>query len=249
MAVWSGRYLGFLVWLHWVDRRATSSFIVGITLQTAVLSFGLVQFRGESESMIVQGAVRAAFLVGTAVCGLSAMSAFQNEFRYQTIWQTARDTRVFSRLMLVRALAMVVITAPAAATPFVVAVVVGDCCLPLPLVAVTYLMALVVLTAYTHILTLGLALTYDPARLVPWIRQAVMIVALGTVTFLSPSWVRSAFPFVWVERMALRPESVMGAASAALGLTLLWWLIAQLLMGPAMHRVLERRFLDNVEGR
>ena len=41
MRAWSARYLFFLVWLQWVDRRATSSFLVGVSLQIVVLGMGL----------------------------------------------------------------------------------------------------------------------------------------------------------------------------------------------------------------
>lgn len=248
MVGWSTRYLRLLVWLQWVDRRATSSFIVGITIQTAVLSLGLVQLRTLDGPAVLQAAVRASFLVGTALCALSAMSAFQNEFRYQTVWQTARDQRVFARLMLARALAMVIITAPALLVPFGVAIVVLDFSLSVGVVAAMAFLSLVVLVAFTHLLTTGLALVYDPARLVPWIRQVVMVVALGTVAFLSPEPVRSVFPFVWIERMAM-PGELWRSAGLVVGITLAWWLVGQAVMGRASRRVLEHRLIDNVESR
>lgn len=248
MVGWSIRYLRLLVWLQWVDRRATSSFIVGITIQTAVLSLGLVQLRTLDGSSVLQAAVRASFLVGTALCALSAMSAFQNEFRYQTVWQTARDRRVFARLMLARALAMVIITAPALLVPFAVAAVLLGFTFSVGVAAAMAFLSLVVLVAFTHLLTTGLALTYDPARLVPWIRQVVMVVALGTVAFLSPEPVRYAFPFVWIERMAL-PGELWRSASLAVGVTLAWWLVGQAVMRGAAQRILDSRLIDNVESR
>ena len=161
MRAWSARYLFFLVWLQWVDRRATSSFLVGVSLQIVVLGMGLWQLRGEPREVVLAGALRAVLLVGTAVCALSAMSAFQNEFRFQTIWQTFRDSAAFSRLMLARALAMTAITAVPMALPFAVAVLIDprDVWLALGM----YAMSLLVLTAYTHVLTLGLAVAYRPS--------------------------------------------------------------------------------------
>lgn len=246
MRAWSAEGLLFLVWLQWVDRRATSSFVVGVTLQIGVLSAGLWQLRAEPQGVVLAGAVRAMFLVGTAVCALSAMSAFQNEFRFQTVWQTFRDTAGFGRLMLARALAMTVITAPALALPFVVAALITP--ESVWTAAGVYVVGLVVLTAYTHVLTLGLAVAYRPAQVVPWIRQGVMVVALGTVTFLSPVWLRQAFPFVWLERMA-EPGRFWGGAAVALVLTALWWLGLRLLLAPVARRVVHRRLLDNVENR
>lgn len=246
MRAWWARYLLFLVWLQWVDRRATSSFLVGVSLQIVVLGMGLWQLREEPREVLLAGAVRAVLLVGTAVCALSAMSAFQNEFRFETIWQTFRDSAAFSRLMLARALAMTAITAVPMALPFVVAVLIRpqDAWLALGM----YAMSLLVMTAYTHVLTLGLAVVYRPSQLVPWIRQGVMVVALGTVTFLSPPWLRQLFPFVWLERMAAPGMSGLAAGVTA-GLTVVWWLLALLLLAPAARAVVHRRLLDNVESR
>lgn len=248
MVGWSVRYLRLLIWLQWVDRRATSSFIVGITIQTAVLSLGLVQLRTLDAPAVLQAAVRASFLVGTALCALSAMSAFQNEFRYQTVWQTARDQRVFAHLMLARAFAMVIITAPALLVPFIVATVLLGATVSVGVVAAMAFLSVVVLVAFTHLLTTGLALTYDPARLVPWIRQVVMVVALGTVAFLSPEPVRNVFPFVWIERMAV-PGELWRSAGLTIGITGAWWLVGQALLRRPAREILTRRLTDSVESR
>ena len=75
-----------------------------------------------------------------------------------------------------------------------------------------------------------------------------MVVALGTVTFLSPVWLRQLFPFVWLERMAA-PGMFWLATGATVGLTVAWWVCAYLLLAPAARSVVQRRLLDNVESR
>ncbi len=248
MVRWSASYLLFLIRVQWVDRRATSSFLIGITIQTVVLSLGLIQLAEYRDAAILQAAIRASVLVGTAICGLGAMSAFQNEFRYQTAWKTARDKSAFAALLAARALAMVAISAPSLAVPFAVAFLVSRGTVPVGLVLVSYLITMFVLVAFTHIMTLLLSLSYDPSRAVPWIRQVIMIVALGTLGFLSPIWLRSMLPFLWIERI-LDPATWWQATIAAIGITLLWWLTTWFAVKELSWRALQKRLLDNVEVR
>ncbi len=248
MVRWSASYLLFLIRVQWVDRRATSSFLIGITIQTVVLSLGLLQLAEYRDAAILQAAIRASVLVGTAICGLGAMSAFQNEFRYQTAWQTARDKSAFAALLAARALAMVAISAPSLAVPFAVAFLVSRGTVPVGLVLVSYLITMFALVAFTHIMTLLLSLSYDPSRAVPWIRQVIMIVALGTLGFLSPLWLRSLLPFLWIEKI-LDPATWWQATIAAIGITLLWWLATWFAVKELSWRALQKRLLDNVEVR
>ncbi len=248
MVRWSSSYLLFLIRIQWVDRKATSSFLIGISIQTVVLSLGLIQLSHLRDEAILEAAIRASVLVGTAICGLGAMSAFQNEFRYQTAWKTARDRSAFSSLMVARAFAMVAISSPSLAVPFATAYLVSQRSIPVGLVCLSYLVNMFVLVAFTHIMTLLLSLSYDPARAVPWVRQAVMILALGALGFLSPMWLRSLFPFLWIERI-LNPEQWLVALAWALLSTAFWWGAIWLATRELSWRALQTRLLDNVEAR
>ncbi len=247
MARWSPRFGAFLVKAQWIDRRATSSFVVGITVQTAVLSMGLVQTEA-SDPAIIQAATRASLMVALTVCSLGAMSAFQNEYRYQTVWFTARDLGVFHRLMLARSAAMVIVSLPAVLVPFGTAAVLvgpGDHGATIALLATG---TSVVLVAFTHVLTLGLALVYDPARTVPWIRQVTLASLVGVVPFLSPPYVTRAFPFVWLTDAA--PDGAVGRdVAVAVIIAVAWSTLAAAVLGPGVASTIGRRLVDNVEAR
>jgi RES domain-containing protein len=247
MARWSPRFAAFLVKAQWIDRKATSSFIVGITVQTAVLSLGLTQMQA-SDAAIVQAATRAALMVALTVCSLGAMSAFQNEYRYETVWLTARDLGSFHRLMFTRAVAMVVVSMPAVAVPFGTALVLVG---PRERAAGIGLLALAtgaVLVAYTHLLTLVLALTYDPARVVPWVRHVTLASLVGVVPFLSPPLVSRAFPFVWLSDAALDGRTVRPVV-VAVAIAAGWSLLGTLVLRRGVARAVGRRLVDNVEAR
>lgn len=243
---WSLRYAALLIRIQWIDRSATSSFLIGITVQTAILSASIAQMGAESPTAVLQAALRADLLVGLALCSLSAMSAFQNEFRFQTVWQTARDPRSLRRLMLARALGMVVVTMPALCVPFAVA----SFTLRGAALSATVLMLLsvaLVLTAFTHILTLALAVAYDPARVVPWIRQITMASLVGTVTFLSPAFIRQLFPFYWIEQMPATDSA--WPVVWVLTTTLVLWVGCVLALRRPSGTVIASRLTDNVEAR
>lgn len=246
MVHWSPRFGAFLVNVQWIDRRATSSFVVGLTLQTAILSGGLAQLDGD-PGVVMEAAIRAALMVALTVCSLGAMSAFQNEYRYQTIWLTARDLRSFLGLMLARSGAMVVVASPAVLVPLAVAFVTGEG-VSLGAVGVLAVGMLVVLVAFTHVLTLVLALTYDPARVVPWVRQGTLAVLVGVVPVLSPPFLARLFPFAWLTTGAGAADPARDVG-VAVGLSVLWASVATVALRRAVAATVERRLVDNVEAR
>lgn len=247
MAHWSPRFAVFLVRAQWIDRRATSSFVVGITVQTAVLSLGLTQTQA-GDAATVQAATRAALMVALTVCSLGAMSAFQNEYRYQTVWLTARDLGAFHRLMLTRAGAMVVVSMPAVVVPFVTALVVVGPREHAATIGLLVLATATVLVAYTHVLTLVLALTYDPARVVPWVRHVTLASLVGVVPFLSPPLISRAFPFVWLSDAALDGQAAR-SLTVAVAIAVGWSALGALALRRGVARAVGRRLLDNVEAR
>lgn len=114
--------IALMIRTQWRDRIMTSSFLIGITLQTSLLSLAIVQKQaGENELLLL--AVRASLFTGINILLFSAMSSLSNEFRYGTFEYTHLSAIGWNRVLLLRAMATSIISWPVVVGPFLAAMI------------------------------------------------------------------------------------------------------------------------------
>lgn len=239
----------FLIRVQWIDRLATSSFLIGITIQTALLALA-VYHTAETASEALVLATRAALLTCTAIVLLSAMSSVQNEFRYGTIEKIILGAVPMSRLLLVRAAASAIVSSPAILVPFLAAYVkFQDLLSPRSLAVV--LMTYVSLAAVCYQSTLILCQFRAPAGVVPWLRLALLFVGLSVVPFPGSELLALILPTGWILRFVAASGSGDGGAALAgfVAVTAAWTgFLWMLLRGRTMSRI-EKNLTDGAEAR
>lgn len=239
----------FLIRVQWIDRLATSSFLIGITLQTVLLSLAIYHTAAAADEALVL-ATRAALLTCTAIILLSAMSSVQNEFRYGTIEKVILGVVPFSQLLLVRAAASAIVSSPAIVVPFIAAFVKFPGLLDLRSLVVI-LMTYVSLAAICYQSTLILTQFRAPISIVPWLRLALLFVGLSIIPFPGSDLIALILPTGWILWFAAANDSFT-ATLAVVGfvvVTTVWtgalWVV---LRGRMMGRI-EQNLTDGAEVR
>jgi ABC-type transport system involved in multi-copper enzyme maturation permease subunit len=238
-----GRFLLFLIRVQWIDRRATSSFVIGITLQTALLTLAVYERAANPAQGLVM-ATRAAVLTCTAIILLAAMSSVRNEFRDGTAERVLLGAVPFTRLLVIRAAASAVVCSPAVVVPF------AGAAARFPhlvswhtavLVAMVYLF----LAALCHQASLLLCQFRDAAAPVPWLRMALLFAGLSVIPFPGSAAVALALPTGWILRFAQDPSWAAAAGFAAV--TAAWSAGIRLALGGRALRMIERNLSDGAE--
>ncbi|MFI9645042.1 hypothetical protein ACIHAA_01905 [Streptomyces sp. NPDC052040] len=235
------RFALLLVRVQWIDRRATSSFLIGITLQTAVLTLALARRATGPEHALVL-ACRAALLTCVTIVLLSAMSSVQNEFRYGTMENVLLGQVSFGRLLGLRSVACAVVMSPALCVPFAGAAVAFPSVLgprTLLLVAMLY----VCLAAICHQCTLLLCQFTRPSAAVPWFRLALLVVGLSVVPFPGAQQTARLLPTGWVIAYASGTRAAV-AVPMFLATVSLWTCAVWLTCRGRLHRSIERNLVD-----
>lgn len=241
------RFLLFLIRVQWIDRRATSSFLVGISVQTGLLTLALYRSASDPEEALVL-ATRASMLTCTSIVLLSAMSNVQNEFRYGTIERVMLGRVPFSTLLGIRSGASAVVASPAIVVPFVGAVAAFPSLLSphtLVLVAMTY----VGLGTLCYQATLLLCQVRNPPQAVPWIRMVFMFLGLSVIPFPGSEVLSLFFPTGWMIGFATA-ESPGGLVTSFLLFSLVvgvWTFGVWFLFRDRTLRVVERNLVDGPE--
>ncbi|WP_175772844.1 hypothetical protein [Paraburkholderia phenazinium] len=187
------RTLMLFVRYQWSERIATSSFLIGITLQTAAMCLA-VWSRAGSPTEVGQFASRSALFTATNIILLGAMSNISNEFKFFTIQHVYTSYFGFPRLIFFRSVANSVICAPAVLMPIVVACVrFGRC--DLATLAVLGL-SFVWLAALCYVATYLTNLAAQPLAAVPWLKYAFVLFGLDLLPL--PGGANLLFPSHWI---------------------------------------------------
>jgi hypothetical protein len=110
-------FLVLMVKTQWRDRIVTSSFLIGITIQTFLLSFAIWMRAVDANDGLIL-AIRASCFTSVGILLFSAMSSIQNEFRFGTIENVLLGERGLNQLVIYRAFATTLICSPAVLAPF-----------------------------------------------------------------------------------------------------------------------------------
>lgn len=235
------RFTLFLIRVQWIDRRATSSFVIGITLQTAVLTLAVVHRATGAESSLVL-ACRSALLTCVTIVLLSAMSSVQNEYRYGTMENVLLGQVSLARLLGLRAGACAVVMSPALCLPFAGAAVAFPSVLGpklLLLIAMLYLC----LAAVCYQCTLLLCQFARPSAAVPWFRLTLLLLGMSVVPFPRSQQVAELLPTGWV--MAYAAGTRAGIALPMFLTTVsLWTCALWLAFRKRLHPRIERSLVD-----
>jgi hypothetical protein len=240
------RFVLFLVKVQWIDRKATSSFLVGITIQTALLTLAIWR-SSTSQGDALALAVRASLLTCTAIIFLSAMSNVQNEFRYGTVERALLGKVPFSQLLGIRSAASAVVSSPAVVVPFLGAgwrypqLFVGRMAL---LVVLVY----VFLGTLCYQSTLVLCQFRNPPAAVVWLRLALLLIGLSIVPFPGSTSLTLVFPTGWLQRFAAQTQgSAAVDVLAFLAVTAGWTLLCWLLLHRRTLQAVERSLTDGID--
>lgn len=243
------RFVLLVIRVQWIDRLATSSFLIGITVQTVLLSLALYHTAASAGEALVL-ATRAALLTCTAIILLSAMSSVQNEFRYGTIERIILGSVPLPRLLLLRAAASAIVSSPAIVVPFLAAtarfpdLLRGRTAL---VVALTYLS----LAAICYQATLILCQFRAPIGIVPWLRLVLLFAGLAVIPFPGSGAVSLALPSGWILRVAAAPDVAAGlpAVGGFAVVTTAWTLALWLILRGRLSSRIEATLTEGAEAR
>ncbi|MCF1598464.1 hypothetical protein [Streptomyces muensis] len=241
------RFFLFLIRVQWIDRLATSSFLIGITVQTALLTLALYRVADDAEHALVL-ATRASMLTCTAIVLLSAMSNIQNEFRYGTIERVLLGKVPFEGLLGVRSAASAIVASPAIIVPFIGAAV------RYPGLVAGHTMVLVIMV-YIFLGTLCFQSTLllcqfrNPSAMVPWVRMALLFLGLSVIPFEGSRFVSYFFPTGWILSFAHDTDagSLVTNFVVFIGVVTVWTGGAWLGLRRRSHRLIEINLTDGVE--
>lgn len=226
-----------MVRTQWRDRIMTSSYLIGITLQTALLSWAILDSHG---GLIL--ALRASLFTGISILLFSAMSSLSNEFRYGTFEYTSLGSLGWARVLLMRSLATSVISWPAIVGPFTAAAWVSpNEGITRYILFGTGLFGLLWVICYWMSYLLNLA--QQPAAFLPAFKYFLLIIGLNLVEvpWLDP--VAKVTPTYWYLRMA-RPETNLTEAAAGFLATVIGWtVLIGWLIRPVVDRKMTSRWL------
>ncbi|MGC4792168.1 hypothetical protein ACLQ22_30640 [Micromonospora sp. DT178] len=239
----------FLIRVQWIDRLATSSFLIGITIQTVLLALALYR-TAETPTEALVLATRASLLTCTAIVLLSAMSSVQNEFRYGTVEKVVLGAVPMPTLLLIRAAASAIVSSPAIVVPFLAAYarfpeLIGARSL------LVILMAYVSLTAVCYQSTLILCQFKAPIGVVPWLRLALLIVGLSVLPFTGSDLVALILPSGWILRLvdASGPYAAAAALAGFTAVTAAWTGVLWKVLGGRLMSRVEDNLTDGAETR
>lgn len=237
----------FLVKVQWIDRKATSSFLVGITIQTALLTAAIWSTADAAADAQVM-AVRSALLTCTAIIFLSAMSNVQNEFRYGTVERVLLGKVPFQQLLGVRSAASAVVSSPAVVVPFIGA---GARYPELFTwhMFLTIVMVYVFLGTLCYQSTLLLCLFRNPAGAVVWLRMALLFLGLSVIPFRGSEVLSHVFPTGWLQSFATAggTAETLRLGLAFFAVTAVWTATAWGTLRTRTLRTVERNMTDGAE--
>jgi hypothetical protein len=221
--------------LQWIDRVHTSSFVIGLTIQSFVLCLSVLDKSTNSAQAFVL-ATRASILTIVGITLFSAMSSVANDIRFGTFANLILSREHLYLIVFKRCAANTLVAFPTVIFPFVVASWrFGDLTIGLVLVAMTLIFWSVTCAGFQIALVLN-SLSH-PAKGVPWLRYIFIIVGLNLVPFAFVENLSKALPFYWI--IHLSEDSVLSNALMALVTSLLWTFVAWLSLARRTRRILE----------
>lgn len=231
-------FFALMIRLQWIDRAATSSFLVGITLQTFILALAVFETSG-SAVHAVDLAVRGSVFSVVGILMFSSMSAITNDFDLGTAENALLGAMPFSRLVAYRAAATALISAPAIVAPFAAAALRWPELLGRPAFALRAIevSALAVLLGYQ--LSWILNAFASPRHALQWARLAILIVGLNLLPLPGLREAALLFPTAWI----LRGDSLGFWATCAA-----WTALVQLFLVDRVVDAFELRLLDPRRG-
>lgn len=190
-------FLAFIVRLQWLDRIATSAFLVGITLQTGIFALAVFE-TSTGPAHALELAVRGGIFSAVGILVFSSMSAITNEVDLGTLENAVLGGLPFSRLVALRAAATALISSPVIVVPFAAAVLRWPELLSRPAV---YLRGFEV---YVLSASLGYQLAWilnsfpSPRAALPWARYLILLVGMNLLPFEGMRALSLVFPTGWL---------------------------------------------------
>ncbi|HVJ64670.1 MAG TPA: hypothetical protein VM901_05395 [Bdellovibrionota bacterium] len=235
-ALWQS--VKIFVRLQWIDRVNTSAFLIGLSIQTAVLCLSIFdksQNSGEAFAL----AVRASLLNIIGITLFAAMSSLANDIRFGTFSYLLLSREHIFWIVFKRCLANTVVSFSSVVFPFAVAVVKFP-----ELASVNLVLALLAIFVAVSCAGFQIALVLNtldhPIRGVPWMRYFYLLVGLNMLPFAWIEWSSKFLPFYWIlDLHALEGGSLFAQFAASVGLSLGWTLVAWVLLAHKTLRSVE----------
>lgn len=228
------RFLALVLRLQWLDRAATSSFLVGITIQTAILAAAVYESSTGAEQALAL-ALRGAVFSVVGVLLFSSMSSITNEVELGTLESVVIGAVSFPRLIALRSAATALIASPAILAPFAAAA------LRWPALWTDGRLWSAGFHVYALAAVLGYQLSWllncfeSPRTALQWTRYALLLTGLELVPLPGGAALAQLSPIAHLLR----------GDDGAFWLTLLAWTAAvQLLAVGRVLASLERRLCD-----
>lgn len=230
--------LKIFVRLQWIDRVNTSAFLIGLSIQTAVLCLSIWDKSDSAQSAFVL-AVRASFLTVVGITLMAAMSSLANDIRFGTFSYLMLSREHVFVIVFKRCFANTIVSFTTVLFPFAMAMFKFPELLSPWVFMVLALIFVSVTCAGFHIALIVNAFSH-PARGVPWLRYMYLIVGLSLLPVSSLEVASHAFPFYWILNLYGQSGSEFLLTSlVVLGLNALWTIIAWLLFARRTLKAVE----------
>lgn len=216
----------------------TSSFLIGITLQTAVLSLAIIEKQGGALL-----GVRASLFSGISILLFAAMSSLTNEFRYGTFEYTHLGSLGWTRVLLLRSLATSLVCWPAVIAPFLAVAYVakGQGLVHLFLLACGVFLLLWIIGYW---MSYALNLSEQPSTVLPAFKYILLISGLGLIDWSWVKFIAQVTPTYWFLKLA---QADVDTSQVLLGLALTivgWTFVTLVVIRPMVERKMIARWLS-----
>ncbi|PHM50725.1 hypothetical protein [Xenorhabdus miraniensis] len=187
--------LMFFTKIQWQERIVTSSFLIGISLQSIVLAIHCYLYNGDNSSALFL-AIRSGLFTCISILLFSAMSNISNEFKFETISYVISSGTPFYKLILLRSTANGFISLPAIIIPFV-GYIMRD--ININSIILFYITGELLFTCvFCFVISFLINLWKQPILALPWFGYILFIIGLNLFNLPWVNKISMIFPSYWL---------------------------------------------------
>jgi hypothetical protein len=224
--------------LQWIDRAATSSFLIGLSIQSFILCLS-VWDKSSSPQTAGALAVRAAFMTSIGITLFAAMSSLANEIRFGTFYYVILGKKSLMNILMARSVSNTFISLSAIILPFIIAAIKFP-----SLIEIKTFLAILLIFITITLLCFQTALILNslpnPVGGIPWLKYGYVLIGLNLLPFPLIHHLSRSLPFYWISQIFESQEKLWHCIAYCLLSLFLWTLTAWLLMArKALKNVAE----------
>ncbi|MDX7987338.1 hypothetical protein FE392_08340 [Xenorhabdus sp. 12] len=187
--------LVFFTKIQWKERIVTSSFLIGISLQSVIFAISCYLYNGENNSALFF-TIRAGLFTCIGILLFSAMSNISNEFKFETISYVISSGTPFYKIILLKSAANGLISLPAIIIPFL-GYLMRDVNFHVEIIF--YMIGeLLFACVFCFVISFFINLWKQPALALPWFGYIMFIIGLDLFNIPYFNALSMLFPSYWL---------------------------------------------------